>query len=76
MANETLALNSGKIVYKNKLQKLNLFLQNGKITKISNRKFSADKIINCKGKIILSGLIDCHVHFRTPGQEYKEDWIT
>jgi dihydroorotase-like cyclic amidohydrolase len=26
--------------------------------------------------IELPGLIDCHVHFRVPGQEYKEDWIT
>ncbi|HBY73479.1 MAG TPA: hypothetical protein DEG44_02175 [Candidatus Kerfeldbacteria bacterium] len=26
--------------------------------------------------ITLPGLIDCHVHFRVPGQEYKEDWIT
>lgn len=26
--------------------------------------------------ITLPGLIDCHVHFRIPGQSYKEDWIT
>ncbi len=26
--------------------------------------------------IKLPGLFDCHVHFRTPGQEYKEDWKT
>lgn len=26
--------------------------------------------------IELPGLIDSHVHFRVPGQEYKEDWIT
>ncbi len=24
--------------------------------------------------VALPGLIDLHVHFRTPGQEYKEDW--
>lgn len=28
------------------------------------------------GTITLPGLIDCHVHFRVPGQEYKEDWHT
>lgn len=27
-------------------------------------------------QIILPGLIDPHVHFRTPGQEYKEDFTT
>lgn len=26
--------------------------------------------------LALPALIDCHVHFRTPGQEYKEDWGT
>lgn len=26
--------------------------------------------------ITLPGLIDCHVHFRVPGQDYKEDWVT
>lgn len=26
--------------------------------------------------ITLPGLIDCHVHFRVPGQSYKEDWVT
>lgn len=29
--------------------------------------------INCKGKKILPGLVDMHVHFREPGFEYKED---
>lgn len=33
--------------------------------------------IDAKGKLtILPGLIDAHVHFRVPGDEYKEDWIT
>ncbi len=39
-------------------------------------KHEADEIIDCKGKLILPGLIDVHVHFREPGQKYKEDWIT
>ncbi len=32
-----------------------------------------DKLINCKGKLVIPGLIDMHVHFRTPGFEHKED---
>lgn len=28
------------------------------------------------GEIILPGLIDMHVHMRTPGQEYKEDFLS
>jgi len=32
--------------------------------------------INAEGLTLLPGLIDPHVHFRTPGMEYKEDWRT
>ncbi len=32
--------------------------------------------LNDQGLIALPALIDPHVHFRTPGYEYKEDWIT
>ena len=31
-----------------------------------------DRVIDAAGKFILPGLIDTHVHFREPGQEYKE----
>jgi len=33
-------------------------------------------IIEAQGKILVLGLIDAHVHFREPGQEYKEDLRT
>ena len=32
--------------------------------------------IDCNGNILCPGLLDIQVHFRTPGQEYKEDIIT
>jgi len=35
-----------------------------------------NKIINAEGLVVLPGLIDPHVHFRIPGQAYKEDWET
>jgi len=33
-------------------------------------------VIDAQGKILAPGLIDAHVHFREPGQEYKEDLRT
>lgn len=33
-------------------------------------------IIDARGLTLLPGLIDPHVHFRTPGLDYKEDWRT
>ncbi|MBX3708479.1 MAG: dihydroorotase [Gammaproteobacteria bacterium] len=35
-----------------------------------------EKIISAEGLIVLPAVIDPHVHFRTPGLEYKEDWRT
>ena len=32
--------------------------------------------IDAKGRYILPGAIDSHVHFREPGYEFKEDWGT
>jgi dihydroorotase len=32
------------------------------------------KTINGKGQYVIPGAIDSHVHFRTPGYDYKEDW--
>jgi dihydroorotase len=33
-------------------------------------------VIDARGKILVPGLVDVHVHFREPGQEYKEDLRT
>src|SRR2546425_11246515 len=34
----------------------------------------ADDIYDARGKHVLPGVIDGHVHFREPGLEYKEDF--
>ena len=37
---------------------------------------SARRTIDAAGKYVMPGAIDSHVHFRTPGYDYKEDWQT
>lgn len=34
----------------------------------------APEVVRAEGKYVLPGLIDSHVHFRTPGLTQKEDW--
>ncbi len=34
----------------------------------------AERIVDCTGKFLMPGMIDSHVHFRTPGANYKEDF--
>ncbi len=35
-----------------------------------------NEIIDASGLLIMPALIDPHVHFRTPGHDYKENWET
>jgi dihydroorotase len=58
-------------------QKINglydVLISDGKIEKIEKEIEKKDcKIIDVKGKYIVPGLIDMHVHFREPGFEEKE----
>ena len=49
----------------------------GKIAAVKPEiKVSADYEYNAAGKIVTPGLIDMHVHFREPGQESKEDFLS
>ncbi|MDP2974561.1 MAG: dihydroorotase family protein [Candidatus Diapherotrites archaeon] len=58
-----------------KLLPKSVLVKQGKIAAIEQTAH-APKMIDCKGKILLPGLIDAHVHFRVPGAEHKEDWKT
>ncbi len=52
----------------------NLLIADGKIQKLATSiSEHTDEIIDGQGKLMLPGLIDPQVHFREPGQEYKED---
>ncbi len=35
-----------------------------------------DVVIDANNLLLFPAMIDPHVHFRTPGQEYKENWIS
>lgn len=48
----------------------------GKIVSISKIPPKSSEIIDIKGKYVLPGLIDSHVHFRDPGLTYKENFKT
>ncbi len=65
----------GKYLGKNdELVEAELLIENGKIKKLTSQIFDeADQVIEASGKLLLPGLIDPQVHFREPGQEYKED---
>lgn len=51
-----------------------VLIADGKIEKVQEKidVSSAEQVISAKGKYVMPGLIDLHVHFREPGFEYKE----
>ncbi len=59
-------------------QYLDLELENGKIARIAEpgqlgEAVDGSRILNAKGLTLAPGFMDVHVHFRDPGQTYKED---
>ena len=50
----------------------------GKIVQIAPEVVVAegDKVVDCEGKVVMSGLVDLHVHLRAPGFEAKETIAT
>ncbi|WP_222918397.1 allantoinase AllB [Natrinema sp. SYSU A 869] len=40
----------------------------------SDRLPEADRVFDAEGNVLVPGIVDCHIHNREPGLEYKEDW--
>ncbi|MBN8532048.1 MAG: dihydroorotase [Alphaproteobacteria bacterium] len=58
-------------------EKGGLLVENGMIADFGPRLFNTGtpegaKVIDCAGHVLCPGLFDIQVHFREPGQEYKE----
>lgn len=73
-----LTIKNCKLWYRKKTIAFGVAIDEGKIVSISKdlKLPKSDQNINCRGKIVLPGLIDVHVHFREPGFTWKEDWST
>ena len=74
-------IKSGRLIdpKSNRDEVLDIKIKDGKIFEIGKNLESSDseeEIIDAKGKVVVPGLIDVHVHFRDPGQTQKEDLET
>ncbi|MBN1216491.1 MAG: dihydroorotase family protein [Candidatus Lokiarchaeota archaeon] len=71
-----------KIFSEGILRKGALVIHNGKIKSIyynessDDQKENHDKIIDCKEKLVIPGIIDIHSHLRDLGQSEKETFLT
>ena len=65
--------NATHLYKENDLETCELLVEDGKIKKIATEiNEEADEIFDCKGRLLLPGFIDVHVHLREPGGEHKE----
>jgi dihydroorotase len=70
-----LLVKGGKVFAGGRIQERDLWIKDGKIAALGG-SFQAEEIIDARGRIVLPGAIDLHVHFRDPGHTYKEDWLS
>lgn len=78
MANERVILKSGRIVRGGTSEIADVVVRDGMIEQIAPEVeiLEGDKVVDCTGKIVVSGLVDLHVHLREPGFEAKETIAT
>ncbi|MGC7096620.1 dihydroorotase [Amycolatopsis lurida] len=69
-----LVVTGGRVVTPDGVRAANVVVDGGKITAITTDLPAAESTVDAKGAYVLPGLIDTHVHFRTPGLLHKEDW--
>ncbi|GIM48016.1 amidohydrolase [Collibacillus ludicampi] len=69
-----LRITNGLIVTGKEIKKADVYVKEGKIAKITNEAFEADKTYDATGLYVLPGCLDVHVHFRDPGHTHKEDF--
>ena len=69
---ETLFTN-GRLVTADGIVDSQILVRDGLIAEIGPKLTTTGETIDCGGGLVGPGLVDIHVHFREPGQEWKED---
>ena len=57
-------ITNGKVILKNQVVDANVYVENTKITEISNRQPDDETVIDAKGRYVSPGFIDVHTHGR------------
>lgn len=71
-----LVIRSDKMFIDHRLMNCNIGIKDGIITTISREYLKGEKVIDAKGKVVLPGTVDPHVHIRAPGHEYRETFLS
>jgi dihydroorotase len=73
----SILIHNADIVNEGSITNADILIRRGRIDRIAPAiDANADVEINAKGKALMPGMIDCHVHFREPGLTHKADMAT
>ena len=67
----TIKITGGTIINEGHRREADILIDNGRIAAIGSGLPDAQQTIDAGGKMVLPGVIDDQVHFRTPGQPHK-----
>ena len=68
-------IRNARVFYQNQLVLNDVLIESGTIAKIG-RVQTVEHEIDARGRLLLPGAIDVHVHFRDLDEAYKEDWYS
>ncbi len=72
-----LILEDATIISGARRQVADICVEDGRIAYVGARPAGTSrKKVSAIGKFVIPGLIDTHVHFRSPGHPHKEDWCS
>lgn len=76
MNHADLVVTGGRLVTPEGIREGTVVIRDGRIDALDEPSAArpTGPVLDARGHYVLPGLIDSHVHFRTPGLEHKEDW--
>ena len=63
-------IQNGQVFYQGKIQSLDVEITDKKISAVG-KHLEGEHTIDAKGLLVITGLVDLHVHLREPGFEHK-----
>jgi dihydroorotase (multifunctional complex type) len=71
-----LGVEGGTVVTSRQSRPANVYIDDGRIARITKRRAAARNRIDAHGLLVMPGMVDAHVHFMDPSAPDREDFIT